>query len=313
MRHEVRQRRAGTAGALSAIIILLITIAGCSGNGPTPPTSSIQPTGSPSATPPVTDVPRLLDTSKLKLPLDNYLLTPDEIDLASKAHRELIRRCMQRFHTPITIPEPPASPGPKTANERRYGLTNLAGAKVGYSLPEPGGRPSGTRAEPILTAKARVVFTGEGANPPSGLPKGGCSAEARRRLTPLDPSTKKPLDDDLPQRLSVDSFQRSQDDTRVQAAFTDWSKCMQTKGHQYKSPFDPPADPKFQPPGSTQELKTAEDDLACKASTNLVGRWYAIESAYQTALITDHKAELTALAQAQPAIKQLVRTLVRTR
>jgi hypothetical protein len=88
---------------------------------------------------------------------------------------------------------------------------------------------------------------------------------------------------------------------------------MQEKGHQYKGPLDPPADARFQPSGTTQERKTAKDDVACKASTNLVGRWYAVESAYQTALISDHKAELAALAQAQEAIHKLINTLTGTR
>src|SRR4051812_44389435 len=108
------------------MIILLATTAGCtSGNDTTPPTTgSTQPSSSSSASknlPPVTDVPKLVGTSTLKLPLDDFLLTPQEVNQAAQAHRELIRRCMQRFHEPITIPEPPAILGPKTTNERRYG------------------------------------------------------------------------------------------------------------------------------------------------------------------------------------------------
>jgi hypothetical protein len=321
VRFNVGQGPAGTAGAITAMIVLLTTTAGCtSGNGTAPAaTSSRQPSSNASASgnlPPVTDVPRLLDSANLKLPLDAYLWTPDEVDQASKAHRELIRRCMRRFGASITIPEPPTGPGPKTRNERRYGLTDpVAAAQVGYGFPdaEPPTRPSGTPVGPTLTAKSRAVLTGEGQNLPSGLPKGGCSTEARRRLTPVDPSTKKPLDEDLPQRLSLDSFQRSQEDPRVRAAFADWSQCMQKKGHQYQKPFDPLADPEFRPAGTTKERGTAEDDVACKASTNLVGRWYAVEFAYQRLLITQHTAKLTVLAQAQPAVKRLVQTLNRRR
>jgi hypothetical protein len=258
----------------------------------------------------------LLDTVTLKLPLDTYLSTPKEVAQAGKAHRELIRRCMHRFGTPITIPEPPTGPGPKTRNERRYGLTDpVAAAEVGYGFAhlKPATRPSGTPVGPTLTDKSRAVLTGEGPNLPTGLPEGGCSAEAGRRLTPVDPTTKKPLDEDLPQRLSLDSFQRSREDPRVRAAFADWSGCMREKGHQYQQPFDPLADPAFRPAGSTKERITARDDVACKASTNLVGRWYAVECAYQSVLITEHRAELSVLAQAQPIVKSLVQTLVRTR
>ena len=316
MRYDVRRRRADAICA----VVLLLSAAGCtSTNGTEQPANSVPPpSSSPSAPanlPPVTDVPHLLDTATLKLPLDTYLPTIAEIDQASNAHRELIRRCMQRFDIQITIPKPPTTPGPTTSNERRYGLTKLAAAKIGYGFADsdPGTPPSATRPAPSLTAKALAVLTGEGANLPSGVPKGGCRVEARSRLTPVDPTTHKALDEELPERLSLDTFQRSQDDPRVKAAFADWSTCMKAKGHQYSSPFEPFGDPKFQPAGSAKERRTAEDDVACKASTNLVGRWYAVESAYQNALIADHKTDLTALAQAQPAIKELVRNLTHAR
>jgi hypothetical protein len=300
------------------MIVLLTTTAGCTaGNGTAPASSSPQPSSNVSAStdlPPLRDVPRLLDTVHLKLPLDAYLSTPVEVDQASKAHRELIRRCMHRFGVSITIPEPPSSPGPRTRNERRYGLTDpVAAAQLGYGFPEPVTRPSGSPAGPKLTARSRAVLTGEGRNLPSGLPKGGCISDAGRRLTPFDLSTKKPLDEDLPQRLSLDSFQRSQEDPRVRGAFADWSRCMQEKGYHYQQPFDPLTDPALRPAGTTKERRTAEDDVACKASTNLVGRWYAVESAYQRVVITQNRAELVALAQALPAVRRLVQKLHPTR
>ena len=121
------------------------------------------------------------------------------------------------------------------------------------------------------------------------------------------------MDEELPERLAYESFQRSQEDPRVKAAFAEWSSCMQDKGHKYKSPFDPFADPAFTPPGGAKERKTAEDDIACKTATNLVGKWYAVESAYQQGLIADHRNELTALGESQPAIKERVRALAQTR
>jgi hypothetical protein len=155
------------------------------------------------------------------------------------------------------------------------------------------------------------VLTGEGTSVPAGVPAGGCHGEAQRRLAFVDPSTKQAVDDYLPQGLSLESFQRSQDDSRVQAAYADWSSCMRAKGHDYPKPLDPYGDPKLRPAGSARERHTATDDVACKKSTNLVGRWYAVESAYQTAQIHDHETELTAIAHAAAANQKIVQTVLR--
>ena len=74
---------------------------------------------------------------------------------------------------------------------------------------------------------------------------------------------------------------------------------MRALGHHYQNPLDPPADPDFERPGGALERETAKDDVACKKSTNLVGRGYAIESAYQNIVIKKHHRELTELARAQ--------------
>ena len=154
------------------------------------------------------------------------------------------------------------------------------------------------------------MLTGNGPSVPSGVPEGGCQGEAQRRLALVDPSTQKAVDEGLAERLSLETFQRSQDQPDVLDAFADWASCMRTKGHQYKKPLDPPADPKFKRAGSAEERRTAVDDVACKQSTNLIGRWYSVESAYQAELIENHQTELTALARAAAANRELVRTLI---
>jgi len=223
---------------------------------------------------------------------------------------------MKRFDITIVIPEPPAGLGLKSRNERRYGLTDpVAAAKIGYGLGkrDPSTQPSGHAGAPTLKPKALAVLTGEGPSVPAGVPTGGCHGEAQRRLAFIDPIGGKPVDENLPQRLSLESFQQSQDDPRLSQASSEWSSCMHSKGHEYQKPLDPYGDPKFQPPGSALERQTATDDVACKESTNLVGRWYAVESAYQIRLIKDHEAELTAIARAASANRELVHALVGTR
>ena len=128
MSHNVWRRRERVARTVSAVL-LAMTITAC-----TPTTPTDQSTNSPS---PADKVPVFLDTAKMRLPLDAYLPTVEEADQRSAAHRELIRRCMQRFGIEIAIPEPPTGLGLTSRNERRYGLTEpVAAAKLGYGLGE---------------------------------------------------------------------------------------------------------------------------------------------------------------------------------
>jgi hypothetical protein len=311
LKHNLWWRQDWIACTVTAVALTLSATACTFTGGADRPSNDPSRTSSSSG---AGDVPVLLDTASMRLPLDVYLPTLKEEDQRSAAHGELIRRCMQRFGIKITIPEPPAAVGIKSLNERRYGLTDAAAAaKLGYGLGErdPSSRPPDPGQSPALTPKALAVLSGKGSSVPSGVPNGGCQGEAQRRLALVDPSSQKAVDENLAQRMSLDTFQRSQEDPRVVKAYADWASCMGAEGHDYKKPLDPLADPKFRPAGSAKERDTAKDDVACKQSTNLVGRWYAVESAYQTALIQDHRTELEALARAAAANRDLVRTLAK--
>ena len=303
MRYGPWSRRLATP-ILAALLLGLATA--CS---PAPNDSTSSPSA-PADLPPVSTVPQILDTNRLQLPLDTYLLSLDEANQRDATRRSLLRRCMHRFGVRVTIPEPPAGVGLKSLNERRYGLTDAAGAaKLGYGLGErdPRARRGGRDDAPALRPRALAVMTGRGPSLPPHLPKDGCSGEVKRSMTPVDPSTRKALDEYLPQRLSFETFQHSQADPRVQSAFSDWSACMRARGHDYKTPLDPPADRAFRVSGSVAERRTAQDDVACKVDTNLVGRWYSVESAYQTALIADNKAALTELSKAEVVVTRYVK------
>ena len=303
-------RRLRIAHACAAIgLLLTLPLAGCTSRASgTAPDSQPPPSGLPVAH----EIPDLLDTTTLQLPLDSYLPTIQQANQRAAAQRLLIRRCMLRFGVRVTLPEPPTNVGLKTQNERRYGLTDAAAATtIGYGLGDrdPRLHPDGRDKATKLAGRSLAVLTGEGSDLPRGLPAGGCSGEVNRQLAPVDPGTHQPLDENLPQRLSLESFQRSQEDPRVKAAFSEWSSCMSAKNHQYRTPLEPPADPAFAKAGSAKERQTAQDDVACKASTNLVGIWFPVESAYQTMLIGEHRDELAALQQGNAVVRKLVLSL----
>lgn len=224
-------------------------------------------------------VPRVVDGSTLRLPLDDYLLTGPEAALVAQARRVLMGQCLRPFG--MSVPEQAAGqPGPPTLNERRYGITKADQARhAGYRL--PGDRPErprqGGTPDPLLLG----VITGTGPAVVHGVrvPAGGCLVQVNARLDRGEP---RPADTDLAQRLTQDSFFASHGDSRVQAAIQAWSACMRTRGFSYPDPLRAAADPRFQAgPVTRIEIQTATADLACKQQVNLVGIWYAVEAAAQ--------------------------------
>ncbi len=293
-------QRVGRICVVPALALWCLTVGGCSS---TTSSNAVPQNSSASGdVPAVSEVPRLLNTLDLRLPLDRYLPSLHQVDQRSTAYRILTVRCLKRFDVHVMLPEPPTGVGLRSQNERRYGLTDAAAAaRLGYGLGhrDPRAHADERQEAQDLKPRALAVLTGDGAALPAGVPNGGCRGAAQHRLTPVSPATGDALDEDLPQRLSLETFQRSQRDPRVRAANADWSSCMRAQGHHYQNPLDPPADPDFERPGGALERETAKDDVACKKSTNLVGRWYAIESAYQNILIKKHHRELTQLARAE--------------
>ncbi|SNQ48533.1 conserved hypothetical protein [Frankia canadensis] len=275
-----RRVRAGVSVAIMA------TMAGGCGNGPTTHADAAPP-----PSPPV-----VLDASRLRLPLDPYLLTPRESEWVSQAYRRPLTDCLRRFG--LTTPERPVSTGgPATSNERRYGITDPAlAASAGYRVaatpsaatPTPPARPTPTgSADPRLLD----VLTGRrGTVDGHPVPNGGCSGEARRRMTVGAPAVSDPF---LAQRLSQESYGQSGRDRRVQAATHAWSDCMHGHGYDYATPLDAAADPRFRDgPVSRTEITVATTDIACKKQTNLVGVWFAVEAALQKPRVAANRTAL---------------------
>jgi hypothetical protein len=261
--------------------VLAAVTAGCTQPGPAP--------ASPAAATPV-----LLRSADLRLPLDDYQPSVADSHRLIRAQRALLTACMRELGLDFSVPEPAPS-GPRSWNERRYGLTDPAQAAHGYWAADRTGTPQTAAAVRRRTAAATAVegdaITGRGVQVVNGrpVPPGGCADEARRRLTAGDPPT---ADLDLPARLAGESYHASQQDPRVRAVIRQWSSCMRTAGYTYPRPLDPAGDPRFQHALSPAEIATAKADVACKQRTNLVGVWFAAESARQRTLIDANQPAL---------------------
>ncbi|MEV4315621.1 hypothetical protein [Actinocrispum sp. NPDC049592] len=296
----------GAAGTVTlrrlALVTLLIPIlgAGCS-SAPVDPAGSVASAG--------LAAPRLLRGADLRLPLDDYVLSPAELGEIAQASRTLVGRCMAGFGLD-PLPPPPPGPALRTWNDWRYGLTDPeAAAQHGYrhDAPQPATPPEPARP----TAEQAAALTGSGTRTIRGrpVPDGGCLGQADMALR--GPGSAH-VDRDLAQRLSAESFRQSRDQPQVRAAIAGWSQCMARRGYRYPDPFAPVADPRFRPgvpPPSATEIATAVADVDCKRQSDLVGIWFAAERSYQQLSVADHRAELDRLRQANAAQLAAARAL----
>ncbi len=237
-------------------------------------------------------IPVITSYTQVVLPLDAYAESNDQIQLGTYVSDRLVQRCMRRFGLDWTLRVP--TPGSnKPRNDRRYGIIDAAqAAQYGYSVPESA-QPKA--AGPAFTNDQDAVLVGRGQQTFNGVPvpDGGCAGEAQRALAAGGP----PLDTagrpGLVAQLNHDVGARADGDSRVQAAFGAWSRCMKESGYDYAGPWDANDDPHWSgsaiPP---QEIATAVADAACRRRTNLVGIWFAVESAYQTRAIESNAQQL---------------------
>jgi hypothetical protein len=138
-------------------------------------------------------------------------------------------------------------------------------------------------APPKLNPDGVTVLSGQGRSVVAGLPvpTGGCIGEADRTLT----GSLSTADLRRGSDLQASSFAQSRVDSRVRAVFQAWSSCLERSGYRYADPLAAAADPAFTGPADQHQLDVATADIACKASTNLVGVWFSVEAAYEARAI----------------------------
>ncbi len=288
---------------LVATMALAAILTGCS--------PAAAPGGAEPAEPPVGAVPTILSSTGLRLPVEDYLPTTEQSDRLARARLSLIHLCMSRFGFEYSVkPVPSGDYGPVNLTDRRYGITDAGLARIfGYGL-GPRDPARAVRPErPEIGADGQNVLSGQGRTVVNGapVPEGGCIGEADRRLTDPIPSS---VAIRHGSQLQFESFAQSREDSRVQNAFSAWSACMAEAGYHYADPLATAADPSFAETVNGQQIAVALADIDCKASTNLVGIWYTIESAYQRRAIDADPSTYAAAKQGIAARDRLAATVL---
>jgi hypothetical protein len=222
-------------------------------------------------------------------PLDAYRQRPEDRETIRSAGYGIFARCMSRFGLAV----PPPSSGGRGSGPvapERFGLTDEGhAARFGYH-PAPASvvRP----APPALSVAAEAVAEGTGTGYHGGkrVPRGGCSAEARRVL---NRGTSAPADPALADRLDLEAHRTMRTDGRVLRVFGEWRGCMSRAGHAYADPFEANNDPLFrtaQP--SRREIAVAVADVRCKRAVDLVPVLSAVEIEHQARLVAANRSAL---------------------
>ncbi|MGY5115957.1 hypothetical protein ACWC2H_08835 [Streptomyces sp. 900105755] len=263
--------------------------------------------------PEVSAIPVLADSADLALPLDAYEGTPEERELLVKAQQVLTTRCMDRLGFDY---QPPQRSGAakESPNSRIYGVTDPeTAARYGYRSPEET-KSAATRAkgEPLSKAEETALFGAPDLRPDElpknqqeaerksgdgGVPVGGCIRESFLKLYAPDPES---VDVLYVFQLKSEADTRARTDSRIERVNARWSACMAKSGYQAKEPMKATEELGFTDAelGGPQAITAATVDVACKKKTNLVGTYYAVQSAYQRRLVEEH-AETLNLARRQ--------------
>lgn len=237
----------------------------------------------------------------LVLPLDAYELSPQDQAVVARARTELFRRCMARFG--FTVPVRDAAPT-IPLNHERYLLEDERAAQTrGYHPPpEPFGPPITQSSAYTAAADGRGRTAGD------GVPPGGCEGEALAGLAASEEAR-------TAMRQVTDlkgwSWEQSVRDSRVAAAFAEWSSCMAALGHAYPNPRAANNDAAFRTDAPTpHEITVAVSDVRCKRQTDVVGVWATVEAAYQRRAISENRAELDEARNTIAALVSAARTVV---
>jgi len=269
-------------------------------------------------------VPPAGSAPPIAMPLDSYeQVASQEQETLAAADDLLTQRCMQAkgFSYPVTAQAGSGAALVQSVEDGGYGLTSLAQAQTyGYGQPSQGqGQGQGQGqvpggAGPVGPALPGFVHEMQqhgtawtsallgfvpGARA-SGPQRQGCYQVAELEL--YGPINGNPDPDPVP-GLAIQAAQWTQSDRRVLALEREWSRCMAGHGFTEATPIQPtqrnwPATP------TPVEITTAEADVSCKKTTNLVNTWLTVEAAYQQALVAQN---LTALSDLQANFGALLR------
>jgi hypothetical protein len=281
----------------------------------------------PAKPPAVSAIPALDSANDKPLPLDAYLLNPEQDRTLSRAEQALVSRCMARFGFTYAAgdgtPERRGGDMPASRIDGRYGPQSMALARQWGYHPEGGAVNAApqpwAKTQPKLTPQMRTAMTGSDSRKeklgPGGqtlgghrVPVHGCAGEARKELTG---SPDKPAGNArLAGGLNEKTLAQMMADPRVRAVYAKWSACMAGKGYHYAVPAAAQSDDAWARTDrpSPREIRVAVADQQCRKKHNVVGVSYAVDFAYQKRAIEDN-AE--AMAAAKTAIDKQLKAAAR--
>ncbi|MDP4511558.1 hypothetical protein [Nonomuraea turcica] len=273
----------------SAVLALIIAAGGCSAATAESPSRPGETTASAVHVPFPGE-----EAQQLAVPFDAYNFSPAEIMTIEAAEDLLIRDCMRGQGMEWKVVPLPAEEDIEPQNRRRYGVIEpQIGRLFGYHTPLD--RPSVAQYNAArndrmaqLSPAARRAAHGDPAEDADG-----CSQKAREHLSKGTPN----IDTSLFNTLISQTFDESQRDGDVVAAFRAWSACMKEKGFHYPDPLAAVTDERWMSAGSPsrQETTAAETDVWCKEKTDLVSIWAAAEKRIQQDAVRTHAAYFRAL------------------
>lgn len=269
--------------------------------------SGSSPKSGASTPPPLGPIPTVTSVDQLVRPIDAYLPTEQQVGTLMKAQNVALAQCVRGFGL-----QPNASSGSgsddgalygRRSRDKLYGVFNPSNvSRFGYdfsgaSNPRRAGGPASTPSEPLREVMSGRDQSGQTVATFDGkpVPKGGCAVVALGVVGGQPPSI-------YPDQLPGQGPRVPPSDPRLVAAIAKWSACMKGRGFAYQTPVDAAnavmPDPRKDPPAANPlEIPTAEADMACKQSTNLMGTVLALETAYDKQYIDSHATALTDFAK----------------
>lgn len=292
-------------------LLPLLAVLGCSATG--------GDTAASTASPPI-KVTALKDPGNIEQPLNGYILTQRQSQLAFAAEQRLRVRCAARFGLrweppPVNLDVP---------DTFRYGADAYvrydedAARRYGYHAAPADGTGAdlaGDPAQEVPTAKLspqlRAVLTGQGSRTVAGqeVPEGGCVEEARRELREgTDPR----WNENYPNALAIDLQGKIDEDPRAVAVLARWSGCMKASGFAYKRPKDAWADPRWKAAdtASAEEKAVAVAEVECGRKAEVAETLAAVERAYQTRVVDEKSQELAEYTRGKEAVLRHVAQLL---
>ncbi|ARF73644.1 hypothetical protein ACIOD0_09460 [Kitasatospora albolonga] len=296
--------RTARLAASAAICVPVLLVTGCGGGGDGKGDADAVPV------PKVGAVQQMLSTEKVSLPIEPYLLSPEQRLQLTKAHDAVQVRCMSRFGFDHPRPVREKDPGmPDRLALWRYGANDIADAELNGYTRGVKRQQGSVEKMPPPSGEALVALTGASDNSKFGpggqtvngekVPDHGCFGEANKALTG---SAGRGVDDtEIAVDANIDSVFKAAEAPQVTAVFKKWSACMAEEGYTYATPLESLDDEAWSGnvTASQAEIAVAVADVRCKERHNVVGVWNAVDVAYQKQYI---EAKPEAFAEVRNAI-----------